>query len=292
MIYIIENDKLKVKISSMGAELQSIRRVEDNTEYLWQGDPTYWAGRAANLFPICGRLFEGKYTYQGKTYEMQLHGFARHQEWEVVRQDTAAITLRLVENEETLGVYPFRFALDIAYTLSGEELSIAIIVHNMDDKTMRFAIGGHPGFNLPLEADKTFEDYYVEFDEPCEAKRITFSDTCFYTEGADPFELEDGKILHMSHDLFDRDAIFLCDTARGITLKCIDGKRSVHMAFPDLPYIGLWHKPHSDAPYVCIEPWNGLPSVDGKIDDLETKSPMQELEPQGVYRNVYSITFG
>ena len=292
MIYIIENDKLKVKISSMGAELQSIRRVEDNTEYLWQGDPTYWAGRAANLFPICGRLFEGKYTYQGKTYEMQLHGFARHQEWEVVRQDTAAITLRLVENEETLGVYPFRFALDIAYTLSGEELSIAIIVHNMDDKTMRFAIGGHPGFNLPLEADKTFEDYYVEFDEPCEAKRITFSDTCFYTEGADPFELEDGKILHMSHDLFDRDAIFLCDTARGITLKCIDGKRSVHMAFPDLPYIGLWHKPHSDAPYVCIEPWNGLPSVDGKIDDLETKSPMLELEPQGVYRNVYSITFG
>jgi len=35
MIYILENDKLKVKISSMGAELQSICRVEDNTEYLW-----------------------------------------------------------------------------------------------------------------------------------------------------------------------------------------------------------------------------------------------------------------
>lgn len=292
MIYIIENDKLKIKISSMGAELQSVRRIEDDTEYLWQGDPAYWAGRATNLFPICGRLFEGKYTYQGKTYEMMLHGFAKLQEWEVVRQDTTAITLRLTENEQTLGMYPFRFALDISYTLNGEELTVTVIVHNLDDKTMRFAIGGHPGFNLPLEADKCFEDYYIEFDEPCEAKRITFSDTCFYTEGTEPFELEDGRVLHMHHGLFDRDAIFLCDTARGVTLTCADGKRSVHMAFPDLPYIGLWHKPHSDAPYVCIEPWNGLPSVDGKVDDLETKYPMQELEPQGVYRNVYAITFG
>ena len=291
MIYIIENDKLKIKISSMGAELQSVRRIEDDTEYLWQGDPNYWAGRATNLFPICGRLYEGKYTFEGKAYEMMLHGFAKLQEFEVIHQDTTAITLRLTETEETLAMYPFRFTFDIAYNLSGEELSIALIVRNLDDKAMRFAVGGHPGFNLPLEEGKAFEDYFVEFDEACDAKRICFSDTCFYVEDAEPFALENGTTLRMHHGLFDRDAIFLQDTAKGVTLQCADGKRSVRLSYPEMPFVGLWHKPHSDAPYVCIEPWTGLPSVDGKVDDLATKTPMHTLEPQEAYRNVYTITF-
>ena len=77
MIYTIENDSIRVQISDVGAELQSIVGKKDNTEYLWQGDAQYWSGRAYNLFPICGRLTDGKYTYQGKTYEMNLHGFAR-----------------------------------------------------------------------------------------------------------------------------------------------------------------------------------------------------------------------
>jgi galactose mutarotase-like enzyme len=56
MITGIENDLLRVQASSLGAELQSIVLKKDGTEYLWQGDPTYWKGRAYNLFPICGRL--------------------------------------------------------------------------------------------------------------------------------------------------------------------------------------------------------------------------------------------
>ncbi len=291
MIYIIENDKLKVKVSSMGAELQSVRRQEDNTEYLWQGDPTYWKGRATNLFPVCGRFFEGKYTYNGSTYEMMLHGFAKLQEFEVVRQDTAAITLQLKDNEETRSMYPFRFSLEISYVLTGETLNVTLIVHNLDDKTMIFAVGGHPGFNVPLEEGKSFEDYYIAFDDACDAKILCLSDTCFYIDKDAPFPLEDSRILHLRHDLFDKDAIFLKDTGSGVALCCADGKRSVHISYPDMPYIGLWHKPFSDAPFVCIEPWTSYPSIDGKVDDLETKQAMNHLDPQGVYRNVYSITF-
>lgn len=292
MIYIIENDKLKVKISSMGAELQSIRRIEDDTEYLWQGDPTYWAGRAANLFPICGRLTEGKYTYDGKTYEMMLHGFAKLQEFEVIRQDTAAITLQLTDNDETRAMYPFRFSLEISYVLSGEDLAVTLIVHNLDDKTMFFAVGGHPGFNLPLEEGKVFEDYYIEFDEPCEPKQLCMSDTCYFLDDVKPFPLEDNRILKLHHGLFDNDAIFLREMASGVTLRSADGARSVHMSYPNMTHLGLWHKPKSDAPYMCIEPWTSYPAVDGKIDELETKQSMESLEPQGVYRNVYTITFG
>ena len=41
MIYTIENDSIRVQISDVGAELQSIVGKKDNTEYLWQGDAQY-----------------------------------------------------------------------------------------------------------------------------------------------------------------------------------------------------------------------------------------------------------
>ena len=63
MIYFIENDYLFVKVSSRGAELTSIKNKDNGVEYLWQGDEKYWAGQAPVMFPICGRLYEGKYTY-------------------------------------------------------------------------------------------------------------------------------------------------------------------------------------------------------------------------------------
>ena len=56
MIYVIENDKLKVGVETLGAQLASIYSKETNSEYLWQGDENVWKGRAYNLFPYVGRL--------------------------------------------------------------------------------------------------------------------------------------------------------------------------------------------------------------------------------------------
>ena len=292
MIYILENDILKVKISSIGAELQSIRRLEDDTEYLWQGDATYWANRATNLFPFCGRNIDGKYTYAGETYEVPIHGFAKLQEFTVVHQKADGITFRLTENEETLAMYPFRFVLEYTYTLVGETLNETVTVRNADEKELIFAIGGHPGFNLPLNPGDTFEDYTVEFDDPCAARRLSLSSTCFYLNDSVPFALEEGRRIPLRHELFDDDAIFLRDVSKGVTLSSPNGPRKVHLSYPDMPFVGLWHKPHTEAPYVCIEPWRGVPALDGAVNALEDKPEMERLAPEGVYRNTFSITFG
>ena len=53
--------------------------------------------------------------------------------------------------------------------------------------------------------------------------------------------------------------------------------------------LGLWHKPRTDAPYVCIEPWHGVPADDGKIDDLQTKRQMIVLSKKDCYTNSYQI---
>ena len=86
MLYTIENSKIKVTISDMGAEMTSLVLKKTGTEYLWQADTEYWTGHAYNLFPICGRLWDGKYTYKGNTYEMNLHGFARKTEYQLAEQ--------------------------------------------------------------------------------------------------------------------------------------------------------------------------------------------------------------
>ena len=112
MEYTIQNDHLTVKVSALGAELMSIKTA-DGHEYLWQGDAKYWSGRAPIMFPICGRLFNGEYTYLGKTYTLPNHGFARKSVFTLKSASKSMVTLELVSNEETFSLYPFDFVFDV-----------------------------------------------------------------------------------------------------------------------------------------------------------------------------------
>ena len=290
MIYILENDNLRVKVSSLGAEMQSIRRVEDGTEYLWQGEARYWARRASNLFPVCGRLWENQYIYRGNTYEMGSHGFARGKEWEVIHQKATALTLQLKPDEETLAAYPFRFVLEMTYSLSEDSLAVTTIVRNEDDKKMPFSVGGHPGFNVPLAEGTEYEDYKLVFDAPCQPLQFVCDENCFFLDKLTLFPLEENQVLPLRHSLFDHDAIFLQKAARGVTLCSDKSEHSVHVAFPDSPYLGIWHTPRSDAPFVCLEPWVQSPSRAGEVADIENKADMICLAPNEAYRNTYTIT--
>ena len=75
MIYTIENEFLRVSAEDDGAQLSSVELKENGKEFLWQGDPSVWYGRAPVLFPIIGQLLDGKYRYSGREYEMPKHGF-------------------------------------------------------------------------------------------------------------------------------------------------------------------------------------------------------------------------
>ena len=72
MIYTIENEKLKVSVDTAGAQLQSVYSKTTGVEYLWQGDPAYWRGRAYNLFPFIGRMYDEVFNYEGKQYLLNL----------------------------------------------------------------------------------------------------------------------------------------------------------------------------------------------------------------------------
>lgn len=292
MQFVIENENLKVTVNSVGCEICSIVGKADACEYLWNGDASFWAQHAPTMFPICGRLWEGKYTYQGNTYEMNLHGFARFAEFTIAEKTPTSISMTLCDNAESFSAYPFHFSFTITHTLEENTIRTEYTVQNRGQETMYYALGGHPGFFVPLGNTGTFEDCYLEFSEEMPAKQLVLSERCFMTENTVPFALENGVKRVLDHAMFDNDAIFLMDTAKSVTLKSSASSRFVRVDFPDMKYIGFWHKPHTAAPYICIEPWTGVPAYDGKIDALTEKRDMTEL-PAGQNRHAaYSITIG
>ena len=149
MNYQLKNDYLTIDISDLGAELQSIQK--DGKEYIWNGDATYWPDRSPVLFPFVGRFTNGKYYLNGNEYEMDIHGFARKYTYDVVEMSDDYIEFEMTDNAETLELYPYHFALRIAYTLKEKTVEITYKVYNFSEDTMYFGIGGHPGFALPFD---------------------------------------------------------------------------------------------------------------------------------------------
>ena len=85
-------------------------------------------------------------------------------------------------------------------------------------------------------------------------------------------------MLPLRHELFDADAIVLKDVSREVTLEREGDTCSVTVRYPDMPYLGIWHTPQTDAPFVCIEPWSALPAIDGKTVVMEKKKDLFRLE--------------
>ena len=280
----ITNPYLTVQIEEKGAQLYSVQDKAGH-EYLWQGDPNYWTGRAPNLFPYIARLTEGKYTLNGKTYDMGIHGFAKNIVFDTEQVSESKIVFSTQDTDETRAQYPYAFAFSVIYALEEDQLSVTYDVKNKDDERMYFGVGAHPGFCVPMESGLDFTDYYLEFHEIAPAKRVGFSEDCFLNGNDTPFIMEDGLKLPLHHDMFDDDAIVLVDMAKAVTLKSDKGNRSVRVEYPDMEYLGFWHKPKTDAPYVCIEPWSSLPSRKNVIEDFATQPSLLSLEAGAEYQN-------
>lgn len=285
---LIANECLCVRISALGAEMQSIRD-RDGTEFLWGGNPAYWQGRAPTLFPYIARLTEQTYTLNSRPYRMGIHGFAAQSRFMLESQTEDTAVFLLCDNAKTRAMYPFRFAFRVSYSLEGERMSVGYTVCNTGEEPMYFGVGGHPGFALPFEAGLAFEDYFLEFDEAAAPVRIGFSEACFVTGDDAAFPLDGGTRLRLAHRLFDRDAIVLKNAAKGVTLKSARGAKAIRVQYPDMRYIGFWHAPRTDAPYVCIEPWTSLPSRQGVVEELTRQKDLVMLPRGETYRNVWVI---
>ena len=288
-IQTIRSERARAEISPLGAELLSLQD-DGGTEYLWQGDAKYWDRRAPNLFPYIGRLTGGRYTYGGRQYHMGIHGFLPHTEMTATRLSGNAVRYFLRDSAATREAYPFPFALCIDYALNGCRLDITYGVRNSGEERMYFGMGGHPGFRVPLEPGLTFEDYELVFAEECHPIRVGLSERHFVSGDDTGFPLTNGRSLPLSHALFDDDAIVLREACREVALQSGPAGKSVTVSFPDMPYVGFWHAPNTDAPYICIEPWLGLPDEAAHNGNIQEKLGIITLQSGHEYNWTHTIT--
>ena len=290
MLYYLENEKVKAGISDLGAELKTLYGKNTGFEYIWAGHPDYWKNSATILFPICGRLYGGKYTYKNKEYEMKLHGIAQNQTFRICEHNSEKIVFEISETPETLKIYPFKFNFRVTYSLNGATVRTEYTVKNTGNPELPFSVGGHPGFNVPLEEGLDFTDHYLEFDKAEKRTRIDMSQTCFYIGKDVDYPLEDDKILRLNHSLFKNDAIFLSANNGSVTLKSDKSARWVKVSYSNITHIGFWQTYASDTPFICIEPWHGIPSYDGITDDFATKNEFIHLADGEKYNFAFDIS--
>ena len=310
MIYTLKNSEMEVQVSSKGGELVSMKDA-DQTEYIWIGDATYWKRHAPQLFPCIGRLTNNQYRMDGALHEMGQHGFLRDYELTKVESEEQAgaetvrdaagqagaeaetvtsLHLQLQSDTSTRQLYDRDWTVDIFYSLCGKTLSVRFQVRNCDTRTMRFGYGIHPGFNVPLNPALRFEDYRLDFHEVSTPKQMELTEHYTISGGMHDYALAEGRYLPLQHSLFDHDAIILKDMPHTVTLGSQKDEKKVTVTFPDMPYLGIWHAPETDAPFVCIEPWSSLPSTDSVIDEFETKPDFITVEPEETYTNSWSIS--
>jgi galactose mutarotase-like enzyme len=281
----IRNSDLTVSVDTVGAELASIRTA-DGAEWLWQGDPNVWAGRAPILFPVVGRSPDDAVSFGGRRYPMKSHGFVRGADLAIVDQNADAVTLRLADNETTRAHYPFAFILDITFALSGDTLVNRAEVRNPGREPMPVSFGFHPGFVWPLPGGEggTHTVTLAVAEEP-PTKRL--GDRLLYDPVDQPSVFTAGRFAPTPTD-FIRDAIIISDLASRSLTFGIDGGPEVAVAFDGLDSLGIWQK--SGAPYLCIEPWQGLPAIVGKGDAVEDRPGTVWIAPGAVRAFTMTIT--
>lgn len=282
----IRNSSLSVTVKRLGAELSSIK-TPSGKDYLWEADPAIWGRHAPVLFPIVGKLADDTYRYNGKSYSLNQHGFARNMEFQFISESENSLSCRLTQTPETKQAYPFDFVLTINYTLSGNVLETEYCVENPNEAVMPFSIGAHPAFALNWGENDRIEDYYLEFEKPETVKTHHLDQNHLLSDETETVLLNE-KIIQLHENMFNRDALILLDlTSDKVSLCSNNHKQRITVEFSDFPYLGVWAKPK--ARYVCIEPWHGYVDPAGTDGRIINKPGIIKLDPGRMFSCVHRI---
>jgi galactose mutarotase-like enzyme len=300
---ILQNGAFAAKISETGAELKSLARLGTGTEYIWPGDPAWWTGSAPILFPVVGGLRNGSYTHGGRLYRLGNHGFARTSLFTLASETGDAAELRLSASPETLACYPFDFTLTVGFRLRPDGIAVRYTVANNGRERMLFSIGSHAAFNVPMTGG-ALEDYSVVFDQEESCPRWFLDRGNCLIAGATEEIIKDGRTIPLSRTLFDRGAlVFKAPRSRRFSLRNGLDSRSLTVVTEGTPYLGIWAKPGSPPgghaastnvpgrvpPFVCIEPWHGIPDSTEASGILAEKEGIMSLEPGSLFETGYTI---
>jgi galactose mutarotase-like enzyme len=281
----LQNKKLTAQISPKGAELQTLTHT-NGINYLWSGDATYWGKYSPVLFPIVGGLKNDTYIYNNKEYKLPRHGFARDKNFNVEQLSETEVVFTLADDADTRNIYPFKFLLQIKYTLNDNTLACTYKVNNPSSILLPFSVGAHPAFAIPLISNLTYSDYYLAFNKPENLQRFKLEGGLIATLEQHVVTENNKLLLHPS--LFYEDAIVLKNLQSNcINLASSKSEHGLNFHFNNFPFFGIWAA--KDAPFICLEPWCGIADgVNHNLNLLE-KEGINLLAQGQIFERTWSV---
>lgn len=113
------------------------------------------------LFPFPNRIDQGKYSWEGKEYQIPvshpgdhaIHGFCMDRPWRVTDQSENSVTGEFQLSKDApdrLEYWPADFIIQCTYLLIGSTLKSRFTFINPDTKSLPWGFGTHAYFKLPL----------------------------------------------------------------------------------------------------------------------------------------------
>ena len=243
--------------SKYGAELVSFKingeeKVHQGENCIDENGKVYWKRHWPVLFPNVGKCKKNQTIMNGRTYEVQQHGFVRDMEFEPLTKLDNFHSYIFRSNKKLIDKYPYEFSLTVTYRTDENKLTTIYKVINEGDTDMPFGIGGHPAFKIDREQlDKG--NYYLEFEEDEEKIHFLYLvDGLIGTEYAKNI-IVNKRVIPLNANSFINDAIIMKGLkSNKVSLKNAE-KTILTMEFTGFPYLAVWTKPK--APFICIEPW-------------------------------------
>ena len=109
------------------------------------------SGRGQALLPWPGRIEDGRYDFQGTSYQLPLseppahnaiHGLTRWVNWRVANYEKHSLTMELTLHAQN--GYPFMLLLQERYTLSSRGLEVQTTARNIGSSPLPYGAGHHP----------------------------------------------------------------------------------------------------------------------------------------------------
>ncbi|MBJ6369837.1 aldose 1-epimerase [Snuella sedimenti] len=225
------------------------------------------------LFPFANRIKDGAYTFQGKSYAFKinekplnnaLHGLVYNKTFKLVKQhvtQNGAEVILLYTEADRVNGFPYKYTIQLTYSLSKDGLGLKISVKNEDIKPFPFTLGWHPYFlsdnlyesTLNFDADKT-----CVFDE----RNITIGLKDIAKN--EVFKVEDKSL----------DDCFVLNTNK-IVFNTPKYKFTVISSSDKGNFLQLYTPPHANT--IAIEPTTGV------SDSFNNGMGLQTLQPKQIY---------
>lgn len=305
----ISNGLLRVEVSPVGAEVQSIKDIATGREYLWQGDKAWWGRRSPILFPIVGHVWNDTCKFGTRKVSLPMHGIMRDLTWRVEQKSDDCVRLSYTADTGTLRIYPFPFRLTATYRLDGRKLLSSFEVENTGGEPLWFQLGGHPGFNLPEKlADEAAlkakgEPYgkdvpagapssvpggYIRLEGDIRRIRRAAEQGCFEPD-LYPVPAGADGIVTITDTIFDHDALIF-DEGQVTAATVLDrSRRPILRVESGAPVWLFWSESGGRAPFVCVEPWYGLCDAIGFEGDVSERAYIQCAAPGATWNGYFSI---